>query len=78
MGEKRFVAIVEVEEQRFLVGGGSAGVSLLARLDLAGGPDPAAERECAATPDFAAVLERQQVDPASSAARVASGMGEAW
>ena len=33
MGEKRFVAIVQVEGARFLVGGGSAGVSLLARLE---------------------------------------------
>ena len=33
LGEKRFVAIVRVREAEFLVGGGSAGVSLLARLD---------------------------------------------
>ncbi len=48
MGEKRFVAIVQVEEQRFLVGGGSAGVTLLAKLDAA--------------PDFAAALDPQNVD----------------
>ncbi len=35
MGEKRFVAIVEVQQARYLVGGGAAGVSLLARLDAA-------------------------------------------
>ena len=35
MGEKRFVAIVEVQQARYLVGGGAAGVSLLARLDVA-------------------------------------------
>ena len=45
MGEKRFVAIVQVQEVRYLVGGGAAGISLLARLD--------AEQE------FAAVLEEQ-------------------
>jgi len=45
MGEKRFVAIVQVEQARFLVGGGAAGVSLLARLD--------------ATPEFSAVLSEQ-------------------
>jgi flagellar biogenesis protein FliO len=45
MGEKRFVAIVQVEQARFLVGGGSAGVSLLARLDAA--------------PEFSAVLSEQ-------------------
>lgn len=46
MGEKRFVAILQVEDQRFLVGGGSAGVSLLARLD--------------AVPEFAAALDPLQ------------------
>jgi hypothetical protein len=53
MGEKRFVAIVQVEQARFLVGGGTAGVSLLARLD--------------AVEDFAAVLSQQtagQAEPA--------------
>lgn len=34
-GEKRFVAIVHVEGQRFLIGGGSSGVSLLTELDRA-------------------------------------------
>lgn len=33
LGEKRFVAVVHVEGQKFLIGGGSAGVSLLAELD---------------------------------------------
>ncbi len=51
MGEKRFVAIVQVEEARFLIGGGSAGVSLLARLDR--------ERE------FAAILDEQAAASAS-------------
>jgi flagellar biogenesis protein FliO len=48
MGEKRFVAILQVEDQRFLVGGGSSGVSLLAKLDAA--------------PEFAAALDPQQAD----------------
>jgi len=32
LGEKRFVALVTVEGREFLIGGGSAGVSLLAQL----------------------------------------------
>jgi hypothetical protein len=32
LGEKRFVALVRVEECEFLVGGGVAGISLLAQL----------------------------------------------
>lgn len=32
LGEKRFVAVVELDGQQFLVGGGAATVSLLARL----------------------------------------------
>lgn len=32
LGEKRFVAVIEFESQRFLVGGGAASVNLLARL----------------------------------------------
>lgn len=35
LGEKRFVAIVQVEGQRFLIGGGASGVSLLTELDRA-------------------------------------------
>ena len=33
LGEKRFIAVVQVEHQKFLIGGGSTGVSLLAELD---------------------------------------------
>jgi hypothetical protein len=36
LGEKRFVSIVCVEDQEFLIGGGSAGVSLLAQLTPSG------------------------------------------
>ena len=32
LGEKRFVAIIHVEGQKFLIGGGSTGVSLLTQL----------------------------------------------
>jgi len=32
LGEKRVVAVIEYEEQRFLVGGGAGAVNLLARL----------------------------------------------
>ncbi|MGD0797079.1 MAG: flagellar biosynthetic protein FliO [Acidobacteriaceae bacterium] len=39
LGEKRFVALVCVEGREFLVGGGSAGVLLLAQLGAAGCAD---------------------------------------
>ncbi len=32
LGEKRFVAVVQFETQQFLIGGGPASISLLARL----------------------------------------------
>ena len=37
LGEKRFVALLKIDGQEFLIGGGSAGVSLLAMLE--GSPD---------------------------------------
>jgi hypothetical protein len=43
MGEKRFVAIVKVEEREFLVGGSASGLSLLAQLDKTS--DPAHRRD---------------------------------
>jgi len=50
LGEKRFVAVIEFETERFLVGGGTASVNLLARLGE--------------SPDFSALLtewcERQR------------------
>lgn len=33
LGEKRIVALIQVDGQRFLIGGGSSGVSLLTALD---------------------------------------------
>lgn len=48
LGEKRFVAIVAVEGREFLIGGGTAGMSLLARLDatttMSGGRESATRR----------------------------------
>lgn len=35
LGEKRFVAVLQCEGRKFLIGGGSAGVSLLTSLDSA-------------------------------------------
>jgi len=35
LGEKRFVAIVQVEDRKYLIGGGASGVSLLTALDEA-------------------------------------------
>lgn len=32
LGDKRFVAVVQVDEERFLIGGSSSAVALLARL----------------------------------------------
>ncbi|MGC9199469.1 MAG: flagellar biosynthetic protein FliO [Acidobacteriaceae bacterium] len=48
LGEKRFVAIVAVEGKEFLIGGGAAGMSLLAELKKSPtkvGPTPAAVRK---------------------------------
>jgi hypothetical protein len=42
LGEKRFVALVCVEGREFLIGGGSAGVSLLSPLDAP--PNPSSKR----------------------------------
>ena len=39
LGEKRFVAIVSVEGREFLIGGGTAGISLLAHLGLPSEPE---------------------------------------
>lgn len=46
LGEKRFVALVSAEGHKFLIGGGSSGVSLLTRID----EPTAAEVESTATP----------------------------
>jgi hypothetical protein len=36
LGEKRFVAVIEIDGQQFLVGGGATNVALLAQLDSGG------------------------------------------
>ena len=38
LGERRFVAVVQFEAERFLIGGGASSVSLLARLGGEGKP----------------------------------------
>ncbi len=43
LGEKRFVAILHVENRKFLVGGGASGVSLLTALEPAQTPANAAD-----------------------------------
>lgn len=45
LGEKRFVAIVAVEGREFLIGGGAAGVSMLAPLDAGAGTAVVAQQE---------------------------------
>ena len=39
LGEKRFVALLQVEGRKFLIGGGASGVSLLTPLDAASDAD---------------------------------------
>lgn len=57
LGERRFVAVVEFEQQRFLVGGTPSSLVLLARLGEApeaeakGIPEGKQETECAFAPD---------------------------
>ncbi len=48
LGDKRFVSILRVDGQQFLIGGGAAGVTLLAQMQ----PETA--------PAFAAVLETEK------------------
>ena len=45
LGGKRFVALIEVEGERFLIGGGSQSVNLLARLAAVAGPKSSDTRE---------------------------------
>ena len=52
LGEKRFVAIVDVDGQRFLIGGAVNSVSVLAKLN--------GERE--AQPQFSSVLQQFQCE----------------
>lgn len=43
LGEKRFVAVVHVEGRKFLIGGGTSGVSLLTQLGSEADADNAVE-----------------------------------
>jgi flagellar biogenesis protein FliO len=45
LGEKRFVALVRVEDCEFLIGGGASGVSLLTQLGTVPGADKALRSE---------------------------------
>jgi Flagellar biosynthesis protein, FliO len=47
LGEKRFVALIRVEDREFLVGGGTSGVSLLAQLETVPDPVDALQRKSA-------------------------------
>jgi flagellar biogenesis protein FliO len=45
LGEKRFVAVIQVDDERFLIGGSSSSVSLLTRLQESKTLDADLERE---------------------------------
>jgi len=45
LGEKRFVALIRVEESEFLIGGGASSVSLLAQWGTVPGPANALRSE---------------------------------
>lgn len=64
LGEKRFVAVVQIEGQKFLIGGGATGVSLLAELDNE------AELESNAVPESKAALEASLALDGEDAAKI--------
>jgi flagellar biogenesis protein FliO len=39
LGEKRFLAVVQFQQQEFLVGGTGSSIALLAKLNSSSGPD---------------------------------------
>jgi hypothetical protein len=45
LGDKRFVAVVHVAGQKFLIGGGAQGVSLLTQLDSAADSNPTSQSD---------------------------------
>ena len=57
LGEKRFVALVSAEGHKFLIGGGSSGVSLLTRLDETPTPDNVAAESVRSIPAASRVPE---------------------
>jgi hypothetical protein len=44
LGDKRFVALIKVEDREFLIGGASSGLSLLSPLEAAGGTEAMRKR----------------------------------
>jgi flagellar biogenesis protein FliO len=53
LGDKRFVAVVQVDHERFLVGGAANSVALLAKLaDVIPFPSPDQNYECEGSPDL--------------------------
>ena len=49
LGEKRFIAVVQVDDLQFLVGGGASNVALLAQLDKKESFDSVLEESVAVT-----------------------------
>lgn len=45
LGERRFVAVIECDQQQFLIGGSATQVQLLANLDPASGPSPSSLKD---------------------------------
>lgn len=70
LGEKRFVAVVQIQEQKFLIGGGSSGVSLLAELDGETEPDLGAALENEESPSEGEELSRILASIASAGGRL--------
>jgi flagellar biogenesis protein FliO len=53
LGDKRFVAVVQVDHERFLVGGAANSVALLAKLaDVIPFPSPEQIDECEGSPEL--------------------------
>lgn len=70
LGEKRFVAVVQIEGQKFLIGGGASGVSLLAELENETELDSSVALENNARPAVKAALERNLALDGDEIARV--------
>ena len=68
LGEKRFVAIVQVDGEQFLLGGSATQVALLAKLEVPSAP-PVSEAisELPQEPSFAEIMTRVQASAQVSA-----------
>lgn len=73
LGEKRFVAVVEVSGRSFLVGGGATGVALLAQLPADAGTS-IEERLGGESPIEAPALEEMPTEESAYEAAVTSGL----